>query len=120
MPAGRELDALVAEKVMGWTNVNPKEPYDLPVSGVAFGKGSPDGMSRGPIPYYSTILAAAWQVLETLRARGFLMVVSSPTPGRTLWDVRGWRPEQNDRRFIAHGETVELAICRAALEVMGK
>jgi hypothetical protein len=65
MEAGRELDALVAEKVMGW---HPKsvadfagETYDL--------WEKPDGsvVSLWHIPEFSTDIAVAWQLLRFVR-----------------------------------------------------
>src|SRR3990172_8418422 len=68
LPAGRELDALVAEKVMGWTIT-------------AWASGEPWGnreifepSGRGPhrkaahVPTYSTDIAAAWEVVQKLEA----------------------------------------------------
>ena len=52
---GRELDALIAEKVMGI-----KEGQVFQTS-----KGS---YSYKPYPYYSTDIAAAWEVVEKLSA----------------------------------------------------
>src|SRR4030042_5169505 len=91
LKAGRELDALVAEKVMGWVWMR-LEP------GHVWGDGSilkedecraslyrhdnllavwgtlipddgkyPHGQPSASIPYYSTDIAAAWQVVEKLR-----------------------------------------------------
>src|SRR5437763_10661229 len=57
---GRELDALVAERVMGWAverNTVDSEPI------VMFSK---PGEYYGPVPPYSTDIAAAWEVVEKL------------------------------------------------------
>lgn len=66
MEAGRELDALVAEKVMGWTMFS----YQMLGSGGAgefrwIPPGRRDHVSNiAPVPRYSTDIAAAWEVVE--------------------------------------------------------
>jgi len=67
LPAGPALDALVAERVLGWTrSTDPRclgwwnDPTDL---------GRP--VSPNWLPAYSTDIAAAWAVVEHMRARGF-------------------------------------------------
>jgi hypothetical protein len=56
MPAGREMDALIAEKVMG----------------VDFENHSRSIMKRldATLPYYSTDIALAWSVVENVYERG--------------------------------------------------
>lgn len=92
--AGRELDALVAERVMGWTRVR-NEPAVYPTksehsSGQVIiaprGWMNPDGdvlhgqrpgtepddnYAIADIPHYSTRIGAAWQVLEKMREMGW-------------------------------------------------
>ena len=100
MQAGRELDALVSEKVMGikWPGV--------------FWDGDPDShfFNRRA---YSTDIAAAWQVVEKLKERGFGFWL---TASGDCWfeDSNGWRITSK-----ADGSnSVPLAICRAALEAV--
>lgn len=114
MPAGRELDAFVAEKVMGWKYVDHNEAYDLPISGVAFGKGSPDGLSRCPVPYYSTDIAAAWEVVEKLRKDGFAFdsYSSGSEEAEHPWTDAIFMKDNNE--CLVRAETMPLAICRAA------
>lgn len=105
-----ELSALVAEKVMGWElsdrgfyvkGINKPESYDTPNNW----KPASD-------------IAPAWQVMEKLTSLGFLVTIISPPPGYQTWDVRGWKPEINSDRFIAHSDTAPRAICLAALEAI--
>jgi hypothetical protein len=58
LPAGRELDALVAEKVMGWKL--------LPIVHFVV----TDIGEEVPCPRFSADIAAAWQVVEKLAALG--------------------------------------------------
>lgn len=55
MPAGRELDALIAEKVMGLVLVE----YD----------GALRIRSEHPIPKYSMEMGAAWEVVDHMLMR---------------------------------------------------
>jgi hypothetical protein len=101
MPAGRELDALVAEKVMGWTK--GLKPWLMPPGFVE--------CDVVPIPNYSTDIAAAWEVANKKR------VSLSPVLGDQL-KVVGWRAEVHDFVYsCGHFDAPDapLAICRAAL-----
>lgn len=99
MIAGRDLDALIATKVMGlpvW-----RDEYET------------------IYPPYSVDIAAAFEVVEKLRAQGLTVTISTPLPDCKSWDVRGWNSQTNDNRFIAHADTAPLAICLAALKAVG-
>jgi hypothetical protein len=109
MKAGRELDALVAEKVIGWTNLIGSS-YD-----VNFG-GRPPGGKWDIVPHYSTSIADAWLVVEklkTLTADGDIHIEclhgewSVSTCHEEAW--KGW----------SRADTAPLAICLAALEAVG-
>lgn len=110
MKPGRELDILVAENVMGWK---------FHVHGVgSFDSGHwehPDGrVARirshiNPLPYYSTDITAAWEVVEKLD------LLENAQLGKNIsgfWGVWG-----NDGSFSC-GETPALAICLAALRAI--
>ena len=77
LPAGPELDALVAEKVMGW------EPLRGKVAG-AHGEGVPEDRQHlkcvwdlngkrmacaecGTLPHFSTSIGDAWEVVEKVK-----------------------------------------------------
>ena len=75
MEAGREMDALVAEKVMGWKwdASNPLQHLlfgpDGAIGAVIFYDGrANDGGIVQPLdcPYYSTDIATAWEVVERI------------------------------------------------------
>lgn len=114
MKAGRELDILVAEKVMGKTvrsknevtNNSFKHEYDELV--VDLGNGRYEF-----IRHYSTDIADAWQVLEKMQDRYQLGLM--PTSfGK--WVCRGYLPETAKIQVQAEAP---LAICLAALEAVG-
>ena len=102
----RDIDKLVAEKVMGWVD-GVGERKDLSYS-PDLGFCSPDDL-----PHYSTDISAAWQVIEKLKEQ-FVFI---------LW------PNSNIAQ-ICHNETEEyladvktdsmaLSICLAALKAVG-
>lgn len=125
MPAGRELDALVAEKVMGFVRVaDDTSDYH----GVRHGTEVllPPGETlhslrewlprSGPIAFgyfvtqrYSTDIAAAWQVVERMRNPDF----------RLNKDGDWGCSFGGELRFVGLAPTAPLAICRAALKAVG-
>lgn len=103
----RELDAIVAEKVMGIGNTflsrcnDPGETAYL----------DDQGLYR-LVPHYSTDIAAAWGVVERMRDDDWRV---------DLWvDEDGWWVRFT--RFLQVGyecaDTAPEAICRAALKAM--
>lgn len=97
----RELDAMVAEKVMGWT-----------LHGVAPSGGrvliAPSGAMG--IPNYSTDISAAWQVVEKMRSKRIHFEMGSTIPG-------DWTAYFNNDR--ATDKSAPRAICLAALKAVG-
>lgn len=121
MNAGRELDALVAEKVMGWKHDRDAEFRHLCDGKFhtkcwacgSLGHGNCYGNGSGAIqipcdctPYYSTDIAAAWQVVEEMMKRGeYLVIKAFPNTGFEV-ELGG----------NADAGTLPLAICLAALK----
>lgn len=111
MKAGRELDALVAERVMGWTKtIVDNYPWQiLP----------PDAteLKAKSCPHYSTDIAAAWQVVEKLRQdRLYIEIVSEAEYFRC--EVNHYTPAAYQFKTEQHADTAPLAICLAALEAV--
>jgi hypothetical protein len=137
--AGRALDALVVEKVMGW-----RVDYDSAHHWTECGASMDDlvftasdsifhGEQRiSDVPHYSTDIAAAWLVVLLMVSRmgydniGFAWQGPLFKPehhyltregyplGTTCWFVR---IEHDGYIKGVCADTPELAICRAALEV---
>lgn len=103
MPAGRDMDALVHQDVFGLrVEWHDDEPYIPNRDELLFGVQ--------PIPEYSLVIAAAWEVVEKVfRPRGYYI---APEHARKGWGVY----EGDDWREVAIGDTAPLAICRAALK----
>lgn len=123
MKAGRELDALIAEKVMGLTRHD--ESYVAEGVGKVLrfvwrdGGGTCVYSGDMFLPHYSTNIADAWEVVEKL--------VSTPGPNgdhhSVQVDYSGGAvvviDENEDWQVSAIAGTVPLAICLAALKAKG-
>ena len=115
LPAGRELDALVAEKVMH--ERLPPSGYDTDVAVRAEHIGG-GGYVRRPVPAYSTDIAAAWKVVKKMDADGFGWAIADDE----VYFAKG-DPDSPDYRFggvaLPLFTDKTLAICRAALKAVG-
>lgn len=121
---GRELDALIAEKVMGWENVHKHGSRLVGIPPTQ--PGIPVCLAGGEIPPYSTDIAAAWEVVEKLQKdnpfwktsnyEGWMNFNLGPTTGN---DGFGWYANFGDSNTIAYGKTAPHAICLAALKALG-
>lgn len=108
------MDALLAERVMGWT---PQAR-----SGVGF--TTPEGEYRSiDIWTPSVDIAAAWQVVEKLDRDGWWWTLDKTwtADGPDQWQVSLLPSEslQTDRRGDALAPTAPHAICLAALRAVG-
>ena len=68
MKAGRELDAMVAEKVMGWIWVKDNHGVHIEPGSVDDCDCKSHAGGNECLPYYSTNIAPAWEVVEKLAA----------------------------------------------------
>ena len=76
--ASRELDALVAEKIMGWDKGYDPEPWImLPPEGST---GRKEGRVYS-VPFYSTDIVAAMSVFEKLQRIHEMIEISWVLPG---------------------------------------
>jgi hypothetical protein len=121
MKAGRRLDALVAENVMGWRRAPKTNPPNRhwPIAGTRTWR-RPRSPLAVALPHYSTNIAAAWMVAEHVtRTRGVPLQLVCYGYARTYAKLSidfdsnaGWSE--------ANGEhATPLAICLAALAAMG-
>lgn len=130
LEAGREMDLLVAQRLMGW-------PYE----GVFVGDGPLVRMSNGEqvatCPRFSTEIAAAWLVVARLNELGWLVVVKQMPEGVPyMIDPEGgkvharvvvslqwvqWMKDASADAFkigpTTVGDTVPDAVCQAALSL---
>lgn len=94
MKPGRELDALVANKVMGF-QTDPR-----------FKVGD-------ECPHFSTSIEAAWAVVEKLLPR---LISLRWCDG---WEVNEFLPEEKETYLLGESDTAPHAICLAALAAVG-
>lgn len=132
MPAGRDLDSLIAEQVMNflWVTWNPwRDPQrhgprfllspnsrDLDTVFVRQRELTPC-VDMPTIPPYSTDIAAAWTVLERLEQFDWLPRLARQSPHQRTWVCRLVSFACPEAFVFAEAATVPLAISRAACGV---
>ena len=103
----RELDTLVAEKVMGWTLYDEEtHTFLTPAGGISMGR-------------FSTDIQAAWDVVEKMASKGFdfesrSMDSCHPDPDRHAAKFRA----RLDAGWDEYGPSMPKAICIAALKAL--
>lgn len=111
LKAGRELDALIAEKVFGLVKCRGR--HDEQHDG-DYCYAQPDSPMRGgELRSYSSDIADAWLVVEKLRRRGFGFSVGDIL--NTAWFEVTFDNPVTELSYIVGATTISEAICRAAL-----
>lgn len=122
MPAGREMDALVAEKVLGLQPCDAWEMFHWSMSGGEY-IHHPERCIHGnkcyPVdfcPEYSNNIYSAWKVMEKIIEYGpaIRWDIEENYWYCTLW----YSSDPNDVLCEGQADTASLAICRAALLAM--
>lgn len=93
----REIDRLVAKKVMGWN------------------------LSNLTTPYFSSNIADAWRVVERLRERKifFLQDAWDENDNKIFYANFQYMDGYTFINYDAYAKTPQLAICLAALKAVG-
>lgn len=106
MKPGRELDALVAKKVMNLQGLH-KIADD-------YWHETTTGKNRysTEIPCYSSLITPAWEVVEKMKRDGIIELVWHEDPD--MWSVSLGDTIYKPQRTLPH------AICLAALEAVGR
>jgi hypothetical protein len=118
MQPGRELDALVAEKVMGWAELwtDSKNYMAYPPCEQKFTIGEAE---RHPVWPYSTDIAAAWEVVEKIKHMNLYIATHVPADGRITCivddDINGELTCDEVKEYQVVADTAPEAICKAAL-----
>ena len=132
----REIDALVAEKVMGWTRIPSNHPYRwYNDRGGVIVEGQPQkfpcydkaNATYGGIPddwRPSSSIAAAWEVVEKLSGPDFdhrCVIVSKTDMTDEKWgcEIGNTQAAGSDGASYAVADTAPMAICLAALNAVG-
>jgi hypothetical protein len=100
----RNIDALVAEHVMGWWLAKDEDGEWCFMDGADFVCFNFD------VPHYSTDIAAAWEVVEKMGHVGLNWDDTTNSPAR--WQCIMERGEY-------YADTAPMAICLAALKAKG-
>ena len=108
----RELDVVVAEKVMGW----PRESlvWDGQVDG--WWADELSGASRDGRFNPSTEISAAWEVVDKMRYGGAEVYIESMDD--KWWCCFAMDPDNMDSWATSDAAELPKAICRAALEAI--
>lgn len=117
MKPGRELDALIAEKVMGWPTFAP-QALGLLNNHLLFGQTKGEQClicarnddTKECLPHFSTNIAAAWTVVEKL----YMLVWREDLDG--TWGARSLK-YMIEKTGISRSDSAPHAICLAALKV---
>lgn len=125
LKASRELDALIAEKVMGWEMVDatiyrwwglvmgPKEFSTIRAVALI----PPGETEIQLVPSYSTDIEAAWEVVESLQIKGYGFILDNMEHFLGNWQAHF---ELNANAWAEEANSAPLAICRAALKAIGE
>jgi len=129
MTAGREMDALIAEKVMGYTLSGLSLPAYPKYKLFDIESGEFSGYVK-EVPHYSTDIAASWEVVKHMKKQGWSFRFSNNAYAdgqnaaafyrafRGLGrDILSGLYVYEDKAWAVGGEC--SAICRAALKAMG-
>lgn len=120
MKPGRELDALVGEKVMNGKRHIEHSVLAVDISAKTYTMGG--GLEY---PRYSTDIAAAWEVVEkvgrTWHGFHFLLQWTEPSWCSPQWEAGWyeWSYGEVESRAKGSGGTPAHAICVAALKAVG-
>ena len=108
----RELDALVAENIMGWHNEN--YPSALPWT-------APAGRCYAftEIPHYRTDIAAAWEVVEAVYKKTGSWILVAPSLDRYVAYEQTGCADPDFGAFCEYADSAPRAICLAALKSVG-
>lgn len=118
MKAGRELDCWIEKNVFGnavvFRIVRGRGEQPFVITGPSGrGKGEP----RRMVPEYSTLISAAWQVVEKMGEKGYRFEVSDfvSNIGTGVVLIRCmFFKDLSPEGFIEEADTAPLAICLAA------
>ncbi|GCL71778.1 hypothetical protein PN4B1_16830 [Paenibacillus naphthalenovorans] len=110
MEPGRELDALVAEKVMRGT-AHTYVFNNKTINGMMF--QIEDGVIISRVPHYSTDISSAWEVQEKLQDYGGMVLGCYGSKNGARWFSA--QTVVNGKEISVTSHTAPEAICKAAL-----
>lgn len=117
----REVDAMVAEKVMGWTSIRPVEEAERDFDERALGIPPTSSGLLHRVPHYSTDPAAAMEVVERMGVLGYNTHIEWKGAGREFEhtaEVSMHKVGGGTRGGHATADTFTLAASLAALRAV--
>lgn len=128
MNPGREMDTLVATKVMGWTNQlafrkscldGTIETCYVPMPPKLTVSLEPGTIGLAPeVPHYSTDIAAAWEVVEKFEV--VEITKGAEIVGCRIRVGKGHGTYEAGHNWVTSSDaSVPFVICLAALDVVG-
>ena len=112
---GRELDAVVAEKVMGWTNIRNDDGHL--VGQHPWAGGPEEHMVTDFVPDYSSNTSLAFEVVFAMRRAGYYSQCTDLTmdSGCEDWHWKFYDYMRGGSRWFSGRGPLPFAICVAAL-----
>ena len=116
--SGREIDVLVAEQIMGWqmetdeSKLKRLQRYFSRDEHPRWWRAPEGGWYSDP-PSYSSDIAAAWQIVESMNSQGQFLFLSQ---NYEAYNVAFDQPRTTNPDYISE-KSIALAICQAALVV---
>lgn len=109
LKAGRELDALVGIRVIGFPSL-----YEDGIDQTEYEK-----RRRASYPEYSTDISAAWEVVDLLSKKGFSLYLKETNNHSISWECAFSKLHQPlDDECVTDVGTAHHAICLAALKAV--
>lgn len=119
MTPGRELDALVAEKVFGAKDIQWSKRLKNLLTGEEFLDPFYKFESQTRyVPKYSTDIAAAGPILEKFKAEGNYKLEISAYPKDGIWTIKAYHRDGYSKLCTTSASTIAHAICLAALKAL--
>ena len=122
---GRAMDALIAEKIFGWTWVTGILALDQPCLAkpsllALHPKALPTDKrsTSGTFPHYSTNMADAWKIVDAFRAKDKKLVLHenmSRKEHKNYYAYIGKEHMIGEEPWFISGETGAEAVCKAGL-----
>src|ERR1043165_6449694 len=110
--SGRELTRIVAERIMGWSEIVEHERLSYLSGFPQMSEQAKAFHVRQPVPRYAESIEAAMQVVEKMREHHWCVSILNQFAKGPRWYASF---ETVEREAYAADDSLSTAICRAAL-----
>jgi len=115
---GRELDALIAERVMGYKRAHMDDPEINFAGDIWLNPNGTKYLHTAALPEYSTSIEAAWEVVEKLHELGFFFDLHWDL-NTSVWTTSFKKSSDiSEPNFYSKEREAPHAICKAALKAV--